>query len=550
MRSVRKVLMANPQRVFTREATGLIRAWSSTDALYYNFLTSAITGLTFYSFIPPEFPGADMVTGVLTLTIASIPFFITYAMLAASMPRTGGDYVFQSRILHPALGFSMVQMGQGLFPFGTLLGAAFGGWFMVENGIAPMLMRYGMLYNNQGLTNLGIWTTTSWGLFSIEVAVIVITTITLLVGMKAYVKIQWIQLLAVVGAIVAMYVAVLSMTNSSFISAVNTSMGQLGNGQSFYSATIVNATAMGYNPNPSFNLYSTIGVWPVFWGTAAWYAWSVFQAGEIKNASNVKNQVYSMIGSLLLMSVGVYVIIGWLFLNVSGTAFFNAFSYISFTGNLTHFLPGIPPNIPSLLILVLTNPILIALIGIGYIFQSYQICINSTLPATRTAMAAAFDRVYPEFMADVNERFHVPLKAIIVCAALAILNAALLNFSTLLNFFVLAFLSVVPFTFTMLAAALFPFRKSVRSVYEASPIAKYKIGSVPIITITGLWGVFLMVLMVYYNIVTPALIPNTLSWETMIFGWIAFVAIYYLMVLYRRRQGIDISLAFKLVPPE
>src|ERR1700730_13491892 len=94
--------VTSASRLFVRNSTGLVREASALDATIFNAVISAPVGSTLaYSifFTLVAFPGAD-VASVLALTvILNIPVLIMFALLAASMPRVGGDYVWVSRIL-------------------------------------------------------------------------------------------------------------------------------------------------------------------------------------------------------------------------------------------------------------------------------------------------------------------------------------------------------------------------------------------------------------------------------------------------------------------
>ena len=540
----------NPKGVFVREATGLQREWSAKDCLYWNFLTVGIMSLVLLTFLPINYPGGDPILSIVLLTFVSIPFFVAYVMLQASMPRSGGDYVYQSRILHPAVGFASVQMGFGLFPLGLGIGAAFGGWTTVEMGIAPLFIRLGMLWNIPAFTNFGIWATTALGLTVLTLVIFCFTALALLVGMETYAKIQWVQMIFVIIAIVVMYAFLGTLDHNTFVTNLNTVMQQLGSGPNFYTNTIANATASGFNPTPSFSWPNTIGIWGAMWLAMAWYSYQVFMGGEIKSASSLKKQMFASVGSLFLMNIGVYVVIFWLFLRVSGTEFFNSLAYTAFTGALTHYLPGVPPNLVSLMIMVMNNPILVILLSFGLIMNGWQITINSLLPPTRTVMAAAFDRILPDSLADVNDRFHVPVKSIALLLAIAVIATFLLNYTTWAGAFSYMPVAIIAWIATMTAAIVFPFRKSTKPIYEASPIAKYKVAGLPLISVLGVCGAILQVLLIYYLATAPSLLPNLLTWEVMLLGYVFFFALYYIMRWYRSRQGIDTSLAFKVIPPE
>ena len=91
-------------KLFVRNSTGLVREASALDAAIFNAVFSAPVGATLawgVFFALSAFPGADLVTATIVSFFLNIPVLIMMALLASSMPRTGGDYVWVSRILSP-----------------------------------------------------------------------------------------------------------------------------------------------------------------------------------------------------------------------------------------------------------------------------------------------------------------------------------------------------------------------------------------------------------------------------------------------------------------
>src|SRR2546428_13857085 len=86
--------------LFLRNATGLVKAWSTFDAFLYafwsvNLVTLGLYGMSFVYAIPDgQLLLAVLLTGVLVTFLV-----MTYAQLVSAMPRAGGDYAWQSRIL-------------------------------------------------------------------------------------------------------------------------------------------------------------------------------------------------------------------------------------------------------------------------------------------------------------------------------------------------------------------------------------------------------------------------------------------------------------------
>ncbi|MEM4297367.1 MAG: hypothetical protein QW815_03245, partial [Nitrososphaerota archaeon] len=90
---------------------------------------------------------------------------------------------------------------------------------------------------------------------------------------------------------------------------------------------------------------------------------------------------------------------------------------------------------------------------------------------------------------------------------------------------------------------------------EASPIAKYKVGPIPLISIAGAITSAFFIYIAYSILTTPALTIMTgpagaEAITVIIVSFILGPIIYYGMRAYRlRKEGIDISLAAKEIPP-
>jgi basic amino acid/polyamine antiporter, APA family len=93
--------------LFTRKATGLVREGRTRDALFYNLLWSSVAlTFAFYWLFQAFYPGSNGLLAFLIAAVLGLPGAFLYAMLTQLMPRTGGDYVFNSRALHPSIGFA------------------------------------------------------------------------------------------------------------------------------------------------------------------------------------------------------------------------------------------------------------------------------------------------------------------------------------------------------------------------------------------------------------------------------------------------------------
>src|SRR5512137_2277081 len=93
------------QKVFLRDATGLVREFGIFDTIWINLaLVGVFFSLTFVAGFSPLI-GGDPFLGGLIAVLFMFVVAIAFSIVSILTPRTAGDYVFTSRYLHPALGF-------------------------------------------------------------------------------------------------------------------------------------------------------------------------------------------------------------------------------------------------------------------------------------------------------------------------------------------------------------------------------------------------------------------------------------------------------------
>ena len=131
------------QRIFLRKASGLIRTASVTDTFIYNIgLVSVglgVASILYYG--PAYYPGGDLLWSCVLAGVfmACIAFgLITWTV---TLSRSGGIYVFGSRILPPslALTMSLVEITAWLFY------CAIAAYWIIYLGLSPALTFIGYL---------------------------------------------------------------------------------------------------------------------------------------------------------------------------------------------------------------------------------------------------------------------------------------------------------------------------------------------------------------------------------------------------------------------
>ena len=118
-------------KVFARKATGLVRGltWQDLFAQNMNGLAPTAMVAALYIVVPAFYPGADIITAYWLILPIALCYAISYGILGACMPRSGGDYVFGSRVVHPVWGL----MGSFMY---------FNAHFMLLGSLPTFAFRY------------------------------------------------------------------------------------------------------------------------------------------------------------------------------------------------------------------------------------------------------------------------------------------------------------------------------------------------------------------------------------------------------------------------
>jgi basic amino acid/polyamine antiporter, APA family len=173
------------------------------------------------------------------------------------------------------------------------------------------------------------------------------------------------------------------------------------------------------------------------------------------------------------------------------------------------------------------------------------------LSSTRMIFAAAFDRILPEWAARVDDRTHVPIGALALMLLPSIPISALYAYSTKFYNYTLDATLVIAITYfgTTLAAIALPWRRP--EIYKASPIAKYTIAGIPLVTASGLvFGGFLAFCLYKWFFDGAYFVNNYDSKLYMLALYVVALVIYVISRIVRRREGIDLGMVNSQIPVE
>jgi amino acid transporter len=537
---------ARPE-VFTRKASGLVRVMSPFSAFVYNVLTMGLIFPWTYLWAPGALPGGKLVWGILLAMVIEIPIALVYVWLSTALPRSGGDYVFQSRVFGGGVAFTVVMSGYVIW---ILQWVALSGWLLSYLGFAPLFLGLGATMGNTTLSNLGIWFTTSTGIIITSILNALVAMLILISGFKSYVRLQIWMIGGTLIAFVTMLVVLFLGNPASSMARLDAFAQAVAGTQNFVQTAMAATEAAGIDLNPPFSLLATLLVAPIAWTSLQWAPYSAQQNGEIKNARSFSSQAFIIVGSLIftgillaILAAAIEKAVGTEFLYVAGAGYWAGVSEATIAGF------WLWPNMIA--VALSASPLIVLLIGIGYILNSHQIVHNCYIGMTRVMVAMSLDRLLPEWVSRVDERFHTPVNAHIAYFLASIPVILLYNLHpgwvglTLGVTFACGYVFVI----TCLAGALLPYRA--KDVYESSPGAKYKIGNTPLVTVMGfvgfiLGGVMLLMFMFYSQLGLTSMLAYGV-----VFGVLAFTAIWYIVMKNAQKsRGINVDYAFKEIPPE
>jgi APA family basic amino acid/polyamine antiporter len=477
--------------LFVRKASGLVRSWSVFDAfIYATFSINLITlGLFIFSYAW-WFPG-NLATGVVIGAIFTVFEVIVYASLISAMPRAGGDYVWQSRILNRGIGFVLTVTG---WWFILWLWTPLYGQMLTYEVYTPLL-------GIAGFKDAALWFSTQTGQFVAYISVCLIVFLYIAVGMRWYARIQKFCFWGGLAGLAIVLALLLFGNNQTFIASFNAAAPRFGaSAGDTYGATIAAGEAAqktaGSAAGPLWPLAIplSLALVPLLTFYNLWPNWGSTLYGEVRGASDYKRNFWGMAAAILVTNVMALVIfaliaktIGWDFYNKANAAFWN----YTFGGTTT------PPPLPIwpypalFASFMAPSPVLqfiiILLMSLFWFGWSGTLFLSST----RVIFAAAIDRMLPEWVSRIEPRTKTPVNALLLMVIPSLIVSYLYAYN-IFKFQSLALDATVVIAITFLgstiAGTIMPWRS--KDVFDGSPIARYKVPSWLGWIVTALYAVF------------------------------------------------------------
>lgn len=512
---------------------------SPYSAFAYNILNIGVIFPWVYITTIAIFPGASVWLGIVITGLFTGFLAVVYAGLASAMPRTGGDYVFQSRTLRPWLGFAIVATMIITF---FLQWQALGGWLVATLGLSPLFTGLGLTMGNQMFIDWGTWFGTAEGAMIVTMVASTLAALVLIKSFRWFVQIQWIMWYGFLLSYIVMVVMFFITPTATFASRYNNAATAIaGAGPNAYQSVLTNAISNGFTPSRTVDFVGTLLVTPVALTSLGWVGYAQEQAGEIQGAQSLRNQMFINLGgglaSMVMMAVLAFAMVStvdqnWLAAAAGAGA-------------------PIAPWFSNLAMMLTDSPIILFLMIIGIMLNAIQVVFNVIIGWTRVAVAMSIDGVLPKIVSQVSPRTHTPVFAHVVFLILGgFLYAYIYNMVPGYTSLTLAVTAVATIMYigTAIGGAVFP--KTRPEVYRTAPISKYRIGPVPVITICGIIAAAFSAWMLYWYLTEPWLgVNSTLSEIIMVGIFVFWVVYYFVRRAYLRRIGVDLDLAYKEVPP-
>jgi basic amino acid/polyamine antiporter, APA family len=536
--------------LFLRKATGLVKGWSKFDAFLYSFMSvNFVTlGLFFALSVLAFVPSGQILPALLISGVFVTFLVITYSGLISVMPRAGGDYVWQSRVLGGGIAFVLAVTG----------------WWFILWYWAPV---YANILNVEvfqplaavmQLDGLTEFLAKDVGLFTVCIVTVGLAAVLVSLGMEGYAKIQKVCFYLGLAGLAVVFLVMLFGSRSGFESAFNEEATNLfGASGNAYQQTVELGRTNNAGPivpdlglTPFFGDSLLLIPFLCFW--ILWPNWGATLYGEVRGASDFRRVMTGMMWGLWVTVAIAFVFIllsakffGWEFFNAANL---NYWATVYGFGDAAIPIWSYPPMLASF---YLHNQAIQAIIVI--VFGAWFLGWAGTLflSSTRVIFAAAFDRILPEKVADVSERRHVPYWALLLMLIPSIVVSWLYVYTSDFATFILDATLVIAVTFfgTSIAAMILPYRK--RRLYENSPIARYKVAGIPLITVSGaITAAFLGFNLWHWFTNDLYAVNNSTSLWFMASMYGLALVIYVVAWFVRRSQGINLSAIHREIPVE
>ncbi len=533
---------------FARKASGLVRGLSMTDAFAVGFMNQGLTPSIWFAitFGLGVFIGGNLIIAALiSFVLAGFGFPVVWGVLGGSMPRSGGEYIYNSRIVHPIFGIAQ-SFGDAMI------------WLMWIYVLTPLAVDPGltMTFNYLGWTGAAEWVVSSaWITFALATLFNIIGFLFVVFGIRIFALTQKIVMFFGIGGCIVIGLVLTFSSHANFVARWDANAAASGSPSYQGFITRVGAEAGQLMPH-TWSWGATLGCMVAMSWLFA-YAYSIaFIGGEVKRPDK------TIIWSNFFAIAVPFVFMIWIALALNKTVgyqFLNASAWNDQNGPIKGFNMPFGSNFIDLAVYAIGTKTWLTRVAAGYMgfsyvaFTAWWVAL-SYLAFPRILFAWGMDRMGPKWFTDINPRWASPVKNYVVCFVLG--EALLILYYTLLsnamqNVIVTGLQVTSVFIPTAIAALLFPYVKRAKGVWESSPYKTWKFLGLPVVVWGALASFVYLGILLYYFVFNAAAKQFTFSGNVLLVtAWVLGVAWYFFWKSRSKSVGVDVSVTYGELPPE
>ena len=521
--------------VFVRQSTGLVKNVSLLDALTLNMgnmsAGAALATIGFTMASLTSVSGVNLVYASIIAFALSVPQIVVYSLMGSRIKRTGGDYVWITRSLGGAFGGSLSFMG-----------------YVLETQVYFALIVLSMVFAI-GSVGLAMGNSSFLGLalpgditgsapaeqFAVGAGIFIVLILANMVRPKVGYKIVTVTIILGIVGILTAIVTLLSAGHNGVMTYIDgLNLLDSSNNPITYSSLASSYTGS------SFDLGATVSILPFF----AIFVYPWINAGpavgsELKGTGTAKWNVPLASILVLILLTGAFATMYY----VGGLPFTNA----ALSNPTLVFENSF--NFWTLAMGVSGSSALQLFIGLSWILWNVEILAYGVIVISRYLLAQAFDRFLPARIAYVNPRTGAPViaQAIVLILTISLVGAVSFLYGTLQALFAGVVAAMIYFVFIGVTAVIHGSRNE-RGRIKAALVGCGALMSVVFAYITYQ---FLASPQIWGTSATINGLPGyDFAYAYVIASFIAGLLLYFGCKWYYARRGVDVTLAYKEIPPE
>ncbi len=512
----------NP-KVFVRQSTGLVKNASFLDAISINIsdmsVGAALATIGFTTVLLSSMAGVNLVVASLIAFVLMVPQLIIYTLLNRRVPRTGGDYVWVSRIFGGLFGGSLAFMGYVLETLAYLALIALSTVFAIGS--------VGVALGNSGFLGLALPGNMSGSEPALQfvIAAVIFAVLILINIVKPKAGYKLVTVLVLFGILMVLIsIGILVAAGRTGVENYVSSLQASGFNETY-------AQVASSSGSTQINWSAILFLLPFF---------SIFVYPWINASPAVSSEIRGKKGISWAIPVAALLVVLLVTGSFAAMYYAGGVRFINGALNNPTLVYDYSFNFWTLAMGVVSSYWVKFLIGLGWIAWSVAILAYGIIVFSRYLFAMAFDRFLPEKLAYVSPRFGSPVNAHLLDLAITVVLIALATFiyGPFSSLYGAVVASMIYFAFVGIAAAVYGLR------YEKST-------SKGALTIFGILTTLVFAYITYQFLAYPSVWGgNPLAYGYVVVSFIAGIAMYYISKKRNLKKGVNIDLAFKEIPPE